>query len=127
MPGESTKKQGEKDQKQGQHSGQSDRQNRQPQQREQHSPQGQSRPQSGQSNQQAGRESVTQHAGGGRQGGSLGQRGTQQTGQTGPNRGESETAGQVGGPGPHGSSDPETNERNKNKPLTDDWGKGDKH
>jgi hypothetical protein len=32
-----------------------------------------------------------------------------------------------GGPGPHGSSDPETAERNKNKPLMDDWGKGDKH
>jgi hypothetical protein len=35
--------------------------------------------------------------------------------------------GQQGGPGPHGSSDPETAERNKNKPLMDDWGKGDKH
>jgi hypothetical protein len=34
---------------------------------------------------------------------------------------------QQGGPGPHGSSDPETAERNKNKPLMDDWGKGDKH
>jgi hypothetical protein len=32
-----------------------------------------------------------------------------------------------GDPGPHGSSDPETAERNKNKPLLDDWGKGDKH
>jgi len=31
------------------------------------------------------------------------------------------------GPGPHGSFDPETEDRNKNKPLTDDWGKGDKH
>jgi hypothetical protein len=31
------------------------------------------------------------------------------------------------GPGPHGSSDPETDDRNKNKPLMDDWGKGDKH
>jgi hypothetical protein len=32
-----------------------------------------------------------------------------------------------GDPGPHGSSDPETAERNKNKPLMDDWGKGGKH
>src|ERR1700680_2833066 len=40
--------------------------------------------------------------------------------------GNSKTSHQ-GDPGPHGSSDPETAERNKNKPLLDDWGKGDKH
>ena len=34
---------------------------------------------------------------------------------------------QQSGPGPHGSSDPQTAERNKDKPLLDDWGKGDKH
>jgi hypothetical protein len=33
----------------------------------------------------------------------------------------------VGGPGPHGSSDPATAEKNKNKPLLAEWGKGDKH
>ena len=32
-----------------------------------------------------------------------------------------------GDSGPHGSSDPQTAERNKDKPLLDDWGKGDKH
>jgi len=129
MPGESTKKQREADQKHGEHTGQAGSQDHRSQQREQDSTQGRSVPQSGQNNQQGGRESVSQHVGGGRRGGSLGQRGTQQTGQSGSNRGESEneTSDQVGGPGPHGSSDPETNERNKNKPLTDDWGKGDKH
>ena len=40
--------------------------------------------------------------------------------------GNSKTS-QQGDPGPHGSSDPQTAERNKNKPLMDDWGKGDKH
>ncbi len=34
---------------------------------------------------------------------------------------------EVGGPGPHGSSDPATAEKNKNKPLLAEWGKGDKH
>jgi hypothetical protein len=33
----------------------------------------------------------------------------------------------VGGPGPHGSSDPATAAKNKNKPLLSEWGKGDKH
>ncbi len=127
MPGESTKKQRETDQKQGEHTAQAGSQDGRSQQREQNSTQGRSVPQSGQNNQQGGRESVSQHVGGGRLAGSLGQRGTQQTGQSGSNRGESEISDQVGGPGPHGSSDSETNERNKNKPLTDDWGKGDKH
>ena len=40
--------------------------------------------------------------------------------------GNSKTS-QQSDPGPHGSSDPQTAERNKNKPLMDDWGKGDKH
>jgi hypothetical protein len=35
--------------------------------------------------------------------------------------------GHQGDPGPHGGSDPQTAERNKDKPLLDDWGKGDKH
>jgi hypothetical protein len=34
---------------------------------------------------------------------------------------------EVGGPGPHGSSDPATADKNKNKPLLAEWGKGDKH
>jgi hypothetical protein len=34
---------------------------------------------------------------------------------------------EVGGPGPHGSSDPATAAKNKNKPLLSEWGKGDKH
>ena len=33
----------------------------------------------------------------------------------------------VSGPGLHGSSDPATAEKNKNKPLLAEWGKGDKH
>ncbi len=128
MPGESMKKQRETDQKQREPRGQAGSQNGRSQQPEQNSTQGRSVPWLGQSSQQAGRESAGQHVGGGRRGGgSLGQRGTQQTGQSSPNRGQNETSDQVGGPGPHGSSDPETNERNKNKPLTDDWGKGDKH
>ncbi len=128
MPGESTKKQRESDQKQRERRGHAGSQDGRSQQPEQNSTQGRSVPWSGQSDQQGGRESAGQHLGGGRLGGgSLGQRGTQQTGQSSPNRGQNETSDQVGGPGPHGSSDPETNERNKNKPLTDDWGKGDKH
>ncbi len=46
---------------------------------------------------------------------------------TGRGRSENQKSSEIGGPGPHGSYDPETNERNKNKPLTDDWGKTDKH
>jgi hypothetical protein len=34
---------------------------------------------------------------------------------------------EVGGPGLHGSSDPATAAKNKNKPLLSEWGKGDKH
>ncbi len=48
-------------------------------------------------------------------------------GHSGSAPGQEQDTGQPGGPGPHGSSDPQTDERNKNKPLTDDWGKGDKH
>jgi hypothetical protein len=66
----------------------------------------------------------------GGQGGSQDGKASQQGGQGTNDRKSGQSAkpktGQQGGPGPHGSSDPETAERNKNKPLMDDWGKGDK-
>ena len=64
---------------------------------------------------------------GGTQDRKVSQQGDQETKDRKSGQSAKSKTGQQGGPGPHGSSDPETAERNKNKPLMDDWGKGDKH
>ena len=64
---------------------------------------------------------------GGTQDGKASQQGGQGTNDRKSGQSAKPKTGQQGDPGPHGSFDPETAERNKNKPLMDDWGKGDKH